>query len=93
MRDPIDTNTSSPSATYEWRRIKIRRPAGGQKSATPEASRLRRLPARDPRTPLTLSISHRGGPESWWEVHCRGAIVRRPGYTTLDDIMRDINRL
>lgn len=90
--EPVDSNTSSPSTRYQLKLVKIRRPAGGQKTATPQASRLHRLPARNPREPLHLTISYRGGPESWWEVHARGTIVRRPGYTSLDDIMRDINR-
>lgn len=87
-----DPNECSGSTRYEWKRVKIRRPPEASSTATPKASRLHRLPARNPRDPLHLTITYRGGPESWWEVHVRGTIVRRPGYTSLDDIMREINR-
>ena len=92
MPELIDSNTSSPSTRYEYRRVKVRRPPEATEAAPSKTARLRRLPPRNPREPLKLTISYRGGPESWWEVHCRGTIVRRPGYTSLDDVMRDINR-
>lgn len=80
-----------PSTTWEWRRTKIRRPAGGQEAAQRSCSFWWRFPQRDARRPLTLSISYRGGPEAWYEIHARGSSGRFPGYLALHDVMRQIN--
>jgi hypothetical protein len=45
---------------------------------------------RDRRKPLTLTISYRGGPEQWFEIHARGSIGRFPGYVALSDVMAAI---
>lgn len=91
MPTPHDENTSSPSTRYEFRRVRIGRPAGGQLDSSAKPRPLQRLPRRNPREVLHLTVKHRGGPESWWEFHVRGTIVRRPGYTSLDDLFLDIN--
>jgi hypothetical protein len=65
-----------------------RRPPGpeqGRRKASSEA-----LSARPLRSDLTITVRHRGGPESWWEVRARGRVWRRPGYIALDDLLRDV---
>lgn len=70
----------------------MRPPAGGQQA--PGAKRRRWYGAlpRNPREPLTIKISYRGGPEAWYEIHARGSIGRFPGVTCLHDVMRTINQ-
>ncbi len=77
------------STTVEWKWVKIVRP--------PEASTQRRrrrhfqaLSRWDPRSPLTLKVTRRGGPEMWYEIHARGAIMRCPGWHTIHDVMSRI---
>lgn len=92
MHDHDDTNGSSGSTRWGWTPVKMRRPAGGQQA--PDAKRRRwhgALP-RNPREPLTIKISYRGGPECWYEIHARGAVGRFPGVICLHDVMRQINQ-
>jgi hypothetical protein len=42
------------------------------------------------RSPVTLTIKLRGGPECWVEVHARGGIGRYPGVTAIYDVLRDV---
>lgn len=82
-----------PSTTWEWKRVKMRRPAGGQ---TGRAAPLRRwylLPPWPPRKPLSLSVKFRGGQECWYEIHARGSSGRVPGTIALHDLMSEIMRL
>lgn len=69
----------------------MRVPAGGQQDSAPKALFWRRLPKRDPRKPLSITIKLRGGPEAWVEIHARGQIGRYPGATAIADILRDLN--
>lgn len=39
---------------------------------------------------MTITIKHRGGAESWWELRARGNVYRRPGHTCIEDIFTDI---
>ncbi len=80
------------STTFEWRRTKIRRPAGGHSGSSPKARRFWALPPRNPREPLTIKVKYRGGPECWYEVHARGQVARYPGWVQLHDVMAEINR-
>jgi len=86
-----DANTSLESPRWEWRRVKMRRPAGGHSDSRPKGGRWRWVGPRDPRQPLTLSIKFRGGPECWYEVHARGQVGRFPGYVSIHEIMDEIN--
>lgn len=85
-------NTRSASTTWAYKRVKVRRPAGGQKPSGPQARRWALRAPRNPREPLTLTIKYRGGPEAWYEVHARGEIGRMPGVTSIHDLMEEINR-
>lgn len=81
-----------PSTTWEWRRVKVRRPPEGHSGRSPKARRFFHLPPRDPRVPLNVSIKYRGGPEAWYEIHARGTIARYPGWVSIDEIMAEVNR-
>ena len=87
-----ETEQPFSSTTWEWRRVKIRRPAGGQNGSAPKALRWYRFPPRNPREPLHLTVKFRGGPECWYEVHARGSSGRYIGSTAIHDIMVEINR-
>lgn len=80
------------STTWEWRKTKIRRPAGGHSGSAPKALRWFSLPPRNPRQPLTISVKFRGGPECWYEIHARGQVGRVPGWLCIHDLMVEINR-
>lgn len=75
-----------PSTATRWKYVKIACP--------PEAigtGRRRRstfsLSLWPKRTPLTLKVSYRGGPECWYEIHTRGVVIRTPGHISLHDLM------
>lgn len=86
-----ESNSSSPSTTWAWRRIKIGPTAGGQKQRPAAGRSLKALSARNPREPLTIKVSYRGGAECWWEIHARGAVIRRPGHLALHDVLMEIS--
>lgn len=79
------------STTFEWKRVKVRRPAGGQQGSRPKGARWWHLPSRNPRERLSITLKYRGGPECWYEVSARGAVGRFPGYVQLHDLMQEIN--
>lgn len=83
----------SPSTTWEWKKVKIRRPAGGQQARGPKGRRWYGRSRWDPREPLTLKVSYRGGEECWYEVHSRGSMGRFHGATALHDVMREIHQV
>lgn len=84
-------NTRSGSTTYEWRRVKVRggAPEGPSRQGPPK--RFGGLQRRDPKSALTLTITYRGGSESWWLVTARGRSAAFPGHRCLDDVMQEIN--
>lgn len=90
MREPTEPNMHSPSTTWEWRKTKIRSAPQAAQHSQPKAVRWYHMRARDRRKPLTLTISFRGGPEQWFEIHARGSIGRFPGYVCLADVMAAI---
>lgn len=73
--------------------MKISRPAGGQQPSGAKRRRWHGALPRNPREPLTIKISYRGGPECWYEIHARGGMGRFPGVTALHDVMRQINQV
>lgn len=83
-------NTSSPSATWEWRRVKIApAPQAKSRDERSEASSSSLLPW--PRQkPLTVVLKYRGGPECWVEVRARGRIWRRPGTVAIYDLLTTV---
>lgn len=81
------------SHTWEWRKVKISRAPQATSTAGRKAVRWRKLPSRNPREPLSITVSLRGGPEAWVEVHARGSVGRYPGHTCIYDVLADINNL
>lgn len=92
MPMPDYTEHTFGSTTWEWKRIKVRRPAGGQDDGAEHRKGFHGLPTKDWRKPTTLTIKYRGGPECWVEVHARGRIWRRPGNVAIIDMLRDITQ-
>lgn len=87
MPSDHDGNNCTGSTTWEWRRVRVRRPPKAM-DAVPEGRRwFFRLPRWNPRTPLTLRVTYRGGAECWYEIHARGGTLRVPGVTALHDAM------
>lgn len=64
--------------------------AEGQAKKPPKASSPASLDVWDRRSPLTLTVTYRGGSEGWYEVRARGRTYRRPGWVAIHDLMRDI---
>lgn len=89
----LDANTGSPSTTWGWKRVKISRAPQANGSANAVSTFWRRLSPRNPRQPLNITVSLRGGPECWVEVHARGSMGRYHGATALYDVLADINNL
>jgi hypothetical protein len=80
-----------PSTTWEYRKVKIKALAAPHGSASPQGTPSKPLVRRDRRSPLTLSIKYRGGPEAWYEIETRGRTYRFPGSTYLHDALECIN--
>jgi hypothetical protein len=87
------------SANWEFRKVKVNRPPGASKDSggaggTTAQSRFGFWPlARaDWRKPIKLTVTYRGGPECWVEIHSRGRIGRYPGYVAIVDILGEITR-
>lgn len=87
MTSPIDSNPSSPSTTWGWRRVRIRPAPQANTTATPKGSPHTKRALRDRRKPLTVTVVYRGGPECWYELRARGLVVRRPGYICIHDAL------
>lgn len=92
MDEHESTNERTPSTAWTWKRVKVRRPAGGQQAPGAKRRRWHGSLPRNPREPLTIKVSYRGGGECWYEIHARGSMGRFPGITALHDVMRVINQ-
>lgn len=60
-------------------------------NSRPKGDYSHRLVPRDAREPLTVTVTYRGGPECWWEIRARGTVIRRPGVTSLHDVLSHLN--
>lgn len=87
-----DKNRRSASTTYVWRKVKIS--GGAPEGPAPKAAAKRwsGLARRDAKQPLTITLHHRGGAESWWVIQARGRTAAVPGHRALDDVMAELNR-
>lgn len=90
MPDYPHSNRRSESTTWQWKRVRIRRPANGHTDSVPKGHRWRLLLPVDPRRPQHITVKLRGGPEAWVEVHARGDFCRYTGDTAIIDILGDI---
>lgn len=89
-QEPTDTNTSR-STTYRFERRKILVRSEGARESGAEGGHRHSVSRRNMREPISITIRWRQGAESWWQIEARGKTWRRPGYTSLDDVMRDIS--
>lgn len=87
----LDTNSSSPSATWIPQRAKLPRSRRGAKQDGSKRPLFRNLRARNPREPLTIQVRYRGGAEAWWYIEARGTSQAFPGHLCLHDVMSSIN--
>lgn len=91
LGEPTEGKHPFSSTTFEWRRVRMRRPAEGHSERAPKAGRsyFRALSPWDwRRRPLTLRITYRGGAECWFEVAARGGTMRTPGTIALVDLAK-----
>lgn len=82
-----------PSTRWVPAPRKIQQRPKGQTTRQPKAARWWRFGPWNPREPLTIKVSYRGGAECWYEIHARGSIGRFPGHTALHDVMREIHQV
>lgn len=86
--DPIEQTFSS--TIWEWRKVKMKPPPAGHKTARAQRGRWRHL-RQWPRTQgITLTVAYRGGPESYWLVTARGSHGVFPGHACLEDVMHQV---
>lgn len=69
----------------------IRQRPEGPSSTSPKASSQGQLARRNPREPITILVTYRGGAEGWWEIKARGRVWRVPGVLALHDVLMGIN--
>jgi hypothetical protein len=86
-----ESNDCSGSTPIAWKWAKIARAPQASQNSGPKGLKWRRLPRRNPRDPLQMTVKLRGGAEQWVEIHARGSIGRYPGYTAIADIVSDLN--
>jgi hypothetical protein len=86
----LEHEQSFGSTHWVWKRVKMRRPPEAKVTAARRATYWHGRRPLPMRSPVTLTIKLRGGPECWVEVHARGGIGRYPGVTAIYDVLRDI---
>jgi hypothetical protein len=92
-RDEVEGGSEQtfPSPHWEWRRVNINRRRTASGYSVPKGHRWRKLPPRNWREPLTITVKYRGGAEAWVEVHARGDMGRFPGYVTVVELLMWVN--
>jgi hypothetical protein len=80
-----------PSTTWEFKRVKVRRPPEATGTAAAEQRPSGRRRAREPRDPLGVVVRYRGGSECWWQIEARGRTYRFPGWVSIHDALARIN--
>ena len=80
-------NTSSVSTHTSWKWARIRSAPQAIPSSGPKGPHTSQLARREARKPLTVTVVWRGGPECWWELRSRGAVVRVPGHVSVHDAL------
>jgi len=69
----------------------MRRAPQASTNSRPKGDYSHRLTPRDPRDPLTVTVTYRGGSECWWEIRARGVVIRRPGHVALHDVLSHLS--
>lgn len=76
-----------PSTTFRWEMRKIRTPPAGHNTVRAKRGRFSGLATWPRNRKLRLTISYRGGAESWWLVESRGTQQAFPGHLAIEDVM------
>lgn len=87
----LDTNSSSPSATWIPQPARMRGSRRGAKQDGARRASFKLLRRRNPKDPLTLRIRYRGGAEAWWLIEARGTHQAFPGHLCLHDVLSAVN--
>lgn len=90
MHDNDSTNKRLPSTQWTWKMVRVPATPPGPGNTSPKASSSPALSQWDRRTPLTVIVTYRGGPECWFEFRARGKVWRRPGVLCVLDLMNEI---
>lgn len=87
----LDTNSSSPSATWIPQVTKMRGSRRGAKPGGSQRPLFRSLRRRNPKDRLTIMVRYRGGAEAWWLIEARGTAQAFPGHLCLHDVLSAVN--
>lgn len=87
----LDTNSSSPSATWIPQRAKLPGSRRGAKQNGSKRPLFRTLRPRNPRETLTIRVKYRAGAEAWWLIEARGTSQAFPGHLCLHDVLSAVN--
>lgn len=79
------------STTYGWKKVIVSQRPAPQGDRSSVRRGLKKLPRRDPRQPLGLTMRFNGGPEGWVEIHARGEILKVPGHRSIIDVLFALN--
>lgn len=82
---------SLPSTKWGWRLVKLTEGGAPERAQRGAAARRRLLPTTNRRVNTIIEVAYKGGPESQWNVKCRGIHYVFPGYLTLEDVMAVIH--
>lgn len=80
-------NECTPSTTWTWRTVKVKRRPQGTNTARRSRSSGPRLPKVDPRDAHSIRVTYRGGAEAWWKLEARGRVYIAPGHLALHDAL------
>jgi hypothetical protein len=82
-----ESNSSSISTTWAWKKVKMRGLPHPEGTAAPQGRPFSRFGRRSRRERTWIQVQYRGGPESSWLI-CRGTSCRRfPGHLCLEDVL------
>lgn len=86
-----ESYTRSGSTTWQWRKVKVNPPPGGDRA--PQALRygFHGVRKRDAHRPIWLTMRYRGGAEAQVVIECRGRVKRFPGSTALFDVLKELS--
>jgi hypothetical protein len=89
---PGTSNTCLPSTTWHHESGTLEGTPVPNRHSRPAGASIYELHSRDPRKPLDLLASYRGGSEGMWLIQARGWRWRFCGSLAVCDVMNWINR-
>lgn len=90
MDQPEHDEIIEGSTTWKWIHVTIDPPPAAQAARRRRPRKQAPLPAWNPKSALTLTVTYRGGAEAWYEVRGRGRTFRMRGDLGIHDVMRRI---